>query len=216
MRCLKFSLSLLVAVLLIGSSDLKAGCPTSTPDNPTIPWQGELSYNAILGGGCLTKVYYCWRIIPGSPTRYDYVVTAVEPLDFTSPCGDYDWEWYIENAQRQITSDNPKGFPCPPCPNFVAQYYSVAGTCWQIKNVNPNPEGTPWWVSALCDETGWCMQGQLVCCDPVTGYRTIISQGDYVAVSSPCSVGWPTQLNSILSTTIEYDNTCYYTDPCDD
>lgn len=209
---------LLTLVLFSSIRDVRAGCPSSTPDNPSIPWVGEFSYTAVLGGGCSTKVFFCTRVIPGSPDRFDYVVTKVQPLDYSAPCGTYDWEWYIKAAQLQILIDNPAEHPCPTCdpPNnpWVAQYYSVSATCWKYVNMNPNPAGPPMMAVAICEETGWCMQGQLVCCDPHTGFRHVISQGKYVAVSSPCetTLPWP----PISQTPVFYPAGCYYIDPCDD
>lgn len=154
-------------------------CPLSFPDHPLVGWTSG-SYNVTIDG-CLVQVCYCTRKIP-HPTlpntwvRADYYITRVTPL---GSCSNFD-ETFMKKAAARIVDDNPASHYVPPCDEGSAFLYRTGTSdCLKVEQVWVEGKGFTYALQ-FCYDGGWCMQGFLVCADPISGIKTIIAEGDVV------------------------------------
>lgn len=198
-------------LLVVSSQSIQAACPTPL-DYPSVPLNGEHSYNTTIQG-CNVTISYCWRIVTDASTgmlRYDYYVTGVKPTG--GPCTGVKWKDLIKGAQDDIITSNPANFQMNPCGQgpYAYSVQVIAFSCWKV--VNQGTSIDPVEVAVICDDqNSYCQSVAMTCKDPNSGVVIIITKSKSLINSPDCVVA-PDM--SPYSDNFEY-NTCYSLANCE-
>ncbi len=173
----RFFTKALASLMLAGlcfcfSTSVKAQCPPSAPDNPSIAWiSGGCNHGVMLdpnntGTPCRYTVCWCWRYI-SSIKYFDYVVSSVTKED--NICGTgvttLNFNQVVTAATNWLAGADPKhndySVNIPPCGDGATLVTRMCtATCWSV-TIDADGHG----YVAICGSGGWCLFGTYYCID---------------------------------------------------
>lgn len=175
--------------LLLGSYSLFALCELPCPSNipplgiPWIPMPSVVVQVTFPDGTvCDYNVCYCWRDVGSVAPFIEIYIKGGGPVDPNCPPSMYVNIGSLVSRllAEAVMKQNPHNlqWPCPPCPDFIAEYRAYYERCWDLM--------TP------CYGNTYCQGNYQVCCNGSTRMISLISKtmlGDNCI--SPCLGGCP-------------------------